>query len=216
MDELYRNVHHRFFTRVRELSGDKLATTRVGDDPISFDLTSEAVLEERRDILISAKTAARSNELREQLELLQGLLPDMSHQPNRARVRELAVLLSVPQKVHGRTIFVDELYLNVQHRFFTCVRELSGDKLATTRVGDDQQSSHNHCVRKGRTHRRLGSKTCHQVHAGGDTNPASCAEAGILQAVRALGRRPMQVKVSHTTDNRVERALAQRIARHYE
>ena len=37
-----------------------------------------------------------------------------------------------------------------------------------------------------------------------------------MQAVRALGRRPMQVKVSHTTDDRVERALAQRIARHYE
>ena len=64
----------------------------------------------------------------------------MSHQPNRARVRELARCLSVPQQVHGRTIFLDELYRNVQHRFLTRVREHRGDKLATTRVGDDPLS----------------------------------------------------------------------------
>ena len=56
-------------------------------------------LEDCRHILISAETEAHSNEVRQQLHVLQGRLPDMFHQPKKPRLRELANVFSVPQRV---------------------------------------------------------------------------------------------------------------------
>ena len=70
--------------------------------------------------------------------------------------------------------------------------------------------------------RRLGSHPFdvlhgrHMEHFGGDAHPARGVEANILQAVRDFGRRPVQIKAPKNDAEKEERALAQRISRHYE
>ena len=56
----------------------------------------------------------------------------------------------------------------------------------------------------------------HMGHFDGDAQPARGVEANILRAVRDLGRRPVQIKAPKNDAEKEERALAQRISRHYE
>ena len=70
--------------------------------------------------------------------------------------------------------------------------------------------------------RRLGNHPFDVLHgrhaqnSGDDAHPASRIETTILQSVRALGRRLVQVRAPKTEKDKQERALAQRIARHYD
>ena len=123
------------------------AASSAGPDPVvslpALDAASDeaasvrphhADLEDCRHILTNAAVAAHSSKLRGELDALQAMLPDMSEQPKKPRLRELAKILAVPYTVDGVKISMDELFRNVQNRFFTCVREHSGDEHPSTNV----------------------------------------------------------------------------------
>ena len=137
--------------------------------------TPQPTLANCHQTLLNAAAVAESSTVREHVEALLTMLPDMHEQPKKPRLRELATLLGVAKKKQGKNLPMDQLFRNVQKAFFACVSDPSA-------CGDAHPAAHS----------GTGAVPNESEHLGGAALPAF--DVQILQAVQTLGHYPKEIK----------------------
>jgi hypothetical protein len=190
----------------------------------------ERTFERCREVLAGAAAVAPEEHERKQIEVLKGMLADLKQCPARARVREMAGLLGVPQKVKGINIPVDRLFPNVQKVFVSLVLERRGCDATSSGGSHPADLASSGASSSGAPHPA-------EVINQRETLPGAerdvfaeypwlarwrwlqqlpALDEGILQAVGTLGRYPKELNSTSSEEAKTEQKLARRIRDRWE
>jgi hypothetical protein len=100
-----------------QLAGERAASASASSVLQSAGDVTAPTLEACREILELAATEAQDVPLRENIEALRAMLPDIAKRPSKPRLRDMAKFLRVSQKLDSKNLSMEELHSNVKNAF---------------------------------------------------------------------------------------------------
>ena len=98
-----------------QLAGERAVSASASGVLQSAGDATALTLEACREILELAAAEAQDVPLREDIEALRAMLPDIVKRPSKPRLRDMAKFLKVPQKLDSKNLSMDELDSNVKN-----------------------------------------------------------------------------------------------------